>query len=52
MFEIEAIRGSRYILWGMWGKSYSWGRGLLGEPEGVEETMVFNISFDQKMLID
>ena len=47
------LRGeSRYILWGMWGKPYSWGRGLLGESEGVEETMVFNISFDQKMLID
>ena len=52
MFEIQAMGESRYILWGMWGKPYSWGRGLLGESEGVEETMVFNISFDQKMLID
>ena len=41
-----------YILWGIFDKSYSRGRDLLGESEGVEETMVFKISFDQKMLID
>ena len=46
MFEIQAMRESKYILWGMWGKPYSWGRGLLGDSKGVEETMVFNISFD------
>ena len=52
MFEIQAMRESRYILWRMWGKPYNWGRGLLGESEGVEEPMVYKISFDQKMLID
>ena len=43
------LRGeSRYILWGMWGKPYSWGRGLLGQSEGVEETMFFKIFFWSK----
>ena len=53
MFEIYAM-GGIYIYFGsgMWGKPYSWRRGFLGESEGVEETMDFNISFDEKMLID
>ena len=52
MFEIWAMGEFRYILWEMWGKPYSSGRVLLGKSEAVEEAMVFNISFDQKKLID
>ena len=52
MFEIYAMGGIYIFGSGMWGKPYTWRRGFLGESEGVEETMDFNISFDEKMLID